>query len=172
MEHNIIFLILKNTPLMVWVLLFFLVKRGLAVSKEKKVDVKKSFIVPTVFIAWGLEKIINGFTYVEADLLTYALLLPVGILIGYLLYNKNQNFFLKDGELFKRKCYLPLIIILVNFLIKYVLNVFLAINQSLIMSFEFNIFYSMISGISVGLFFGGIINTLINRNQFLKLRTN
>lgn len=172
MEHNIIFLVLKNTPLIVWILLFFLVKRGLAVSKEKKVDVKKSFIVPTIFIVWGLENIINEFTYIGADLLSYILILLIGLLIGYFLYKKNQDFFLKDGELFKRKCYLPLIIILVNFLIKYILNVFLAIHPSLIANFEFNICYSMISGLSVGLFFGGITNTLINKKKILYLITN
>lgn len=169
MQQNILFIIISHTPFWVWILLIFLIKRGIGISEDRQINIPKSFIVPTVFIFLGLEKIATKFLYSAFDFVVYLLLVPFGIVIGYIIYKKNQRYFLHQGELYKRKCYLPLIIILVNFMVKYILNVAIGINPSFISNFEFNICYSIICGLSVGLFLGGILNTFVEKKKIIRM---
>ncbi|PFV39523.1 hypothetical protein COL14_31875, partial [Bacillus thuringiensis] len=102
-------------------------------------------------------------------LISYTIFILPGILIGYLLYAKYQFFFKQETVTFRKKCYLPLIIILINFFVKYVLNVTLGIYSSFYDNISFNIIYSAISGLSVGLFFGGIFYTFYIQSKLNKL---
>ncbi|MED1629171.1 hypothetical protein ACFVV6_18235 [Bacillus mycoides] len=148
-----------RTPLWVWVLLFILIKRGIAISQERPINLSKMFLVPMIFMIWGLDKIITKFSYLGYCLISYTIFIFPGILIGYLLYAKYQIFFKQETVTFRKKCYLPLIIILFNFFVKYLLNVTLGVSSSFYNNISFNIIYSAISGLSVGLFFGGIFYT-------------
>lgn len=151
--------IIKHTPIWVWLLLAFLIQRGISNSQEKEVNILKSFPVPGIFILWGLYNIFTSFTYYYYALLVYVLFLCVGVYLGYKLYHKNHRFFVKNGVVFRSENYLPLVVILVNFLIKYALNIYMNIDSEAIHSLGFNILYTCISGTTVGLFFGGILNT-------------
>ncbi|HDR7646898.1 TPA: hypothetical protein QCX74_004126, partial [Bacillus mycoides] len=101
-----------RTPLWVWVLLFILIKRGIAISQERPINLSKMFLVPMIFMIWGLDKIITKFSYLGYCLISYTIFIFPGILIGYLLYAKYQIFFKQETVTFRKKCYLPLIIIL------------------------------------------------------------
>lgn len=157
--------VLMRTPLWVWILLFFLIIRGIAISQERPVNLSKMFIVPIIFMIWGF-KIITQLSHLGYCLISYTIFILLGILIGYLLYKKYQIFFKKEALLFRKKCYLPLVIILVNFFAKYILNIALGISPSFYDNISFNIMYSAISGISVGLFFGGILYTFYIQSKF------
>ncbi|MFD3449309.1 hypothetical protein ACFDTO_32555 [Microbacteriaceae bacterium 4G12] len=157
--------ILLRTPLWVWILLFFLIKRGIAISQERPVHLSKMFLVPIIFMIWGFDKIVTNFSHLGFCLMSYTIFILPGILIGYLLYKKYQTFFKKETVIFREKCYLPLIIILINFFVKYILNVTLGISASFYDNISFNIIYSAISGLSVGLFFGGILYTFNMQSQ-------
>ncbi|MDM5248789.1 DUF6622 family protein [Lysinibacillus sp. G4S2] len=158
MYNNIIEIFLR-TPLWVWILLFILIKRGIAISQERPIHLSKMFLVPFIFMIWGFEKMITQFSYLELCLTSYFLSILPGTLIGYLLYKKYQIFYKQELVIMRKKCYLPLIIILINFMVKYVLNVTLGISPSFYNDISFNIIYSGISGLSIGLFFGGILYT-------------
>ncbi|RFB28222.1 hypothetical protein [Brevibacillus sp. VP] len=151
--------VLMRTPFWVWILLFLLIKRGIAISQERPVNLSKMFIVPVIFMIWGFDKIITQFSHLGYCFISYTIFIFPGILIGYLMYKKYQIFFKKEALIFRKKCYLPLVIILVNFFAKYILNIALEISPSFYDNISFNIIYSAISGISVGLFFGGILYT-------------
>ncbi|SDC84142.1 hypothetical protein SAMN05421663_104278 [Terribacillus halophilus] len=148
-----------RTPIWVWILLFILIKRGIAISQERPVHFTKMFLVPGIFMIWGLDKIITDFPHIIDCMTSYVIFILIGGLIGYSLYKRYQMFFMKDGIMFRTKCYLPLIVILINFAVKYLLNVFLEISPTSINDIIFNIVYSSINGLSVGLFFGGILYT-------------
>lgn len=151
--------VLIKTPLWVWILLFILIKRGIAISQERPINLSKMFLVPLIFMIWGFDKIITQFSHLGYCLISYTIFILPGILIGYLLYKKYQSFFKQETVIFRKKCYLPLAIILVNFFVKYLLNVTLGISPSFYNDISFNIIYSAISGLSVGLFWGGIFYT-------------
>ncbi|MDN9012696.1 hypothetical protein [Brevibacillus laterosporus] len=148
-----------RTPFWVWILLFILIKRGIAISQERPINLSKMFLVPMIFMIWGFDKIITKFSHLGYCLISYTIFILPGILIGYLLYKKYQTFFKQETVIFRKKCYLPLIIILINFFVKYLLNVTLGISSSFYDNILFNIMYSAVSGLSVGLFFGGIFYT-------------
>lgn len=81
-----------RTPLWVWILLFILIKRGIAISQERPINLSKMFLVPMIFMIWGLDKIITKFSYLGYCLISYTIFILPGILIGYLLYAKYQIF--------------------------------------------------------------------------------
>ncbi|PGL12138.1 hypothetical protein CN912_10450 [Bacillus cereus] len=157
--------VLIRTPLWVWILLFILIKRGITISQERPINLSKMFLVPVIFMMWGLEKIINKFSHLGYCLISYTIFILPGILIGYLLYKKYQIYFKQDTVIFRKKCYLPLIIILINFFVKYLLNVTLEVSSSFYDDIAFNVMYSAISGLSVGLFFGGILYTFYMQSK-------
>lgn len=157
--------VLIRTPLWVWILLFILIKRGIAISQERPINLSKMFLVPVIFMMWGLEKIISKFPHLGYCLISYIIFIFPGILIGYLLYKKYQIYFKQGTIIFRKKCYLPLIIILINFFVKYLLNVTLEVSSSFYDDIAFNVMYSAISGLSVGLFFGGILYTFYMQSK-------
>lgn len=157
--------VLIRTPLWVWILLFILIKRGIAISQERPINLSKMFLVPVIFMMWGLEKIISQFSHLGYCLISYTIFILPGILIGYLLYKKYQIYFKQETVIFRKKCYLPLIIILINFFVKYLLNVNLEVSSSSYDDIAFNVMYSAISGLSVGLFFGGILYTFYMQSK-------
>lgn len=154
-----------HTPFWIWVLLLILVKRGFSATKDCRICIQKACILPIIFTFWGLEKIFYGFTYTMTSFMTYACFMGVGTLAGVALYS-TQKFFLKDNILFRAGSFVPLFVILTNFSIKYCLNVLMYIHPHLIQELQFNICYSSISGFSVGLFIGGIINILKNKRKY------
>jgi hypothetical protein len=156
--------IFTNTPLWVWFILAFLLKRGVSATKDNPVHLVKSLIVPFVFILWGLEKVFTRFEFPLMIIMTYLIFILMGVIFSYYLY-RNRRFYLKNNVLFQTGSYIPLIVMLFNFLVKYILNVSLAVSPHLYHTFAFNIFYGLICGFTVGLFFGNILRILKVRER-------
>ncbi|EAV38850.1 DUF6622 family protein [Oenococcus oeni] len=161
---KIIFQIVNKTPFWVWVVLVILIKRGTALTVESPVSLKRSCTMPVIFIIWGLDTIVNQFGNPNVLLDFYVVFLIPGFFLSYLLY-KNKSFYIKNGLLMQEGSVIPLIVMLVNFLIKYLLNVILATRPILYNDFQFNIFYGCICGFTIGLFFGGIFKSMQAKKQ-------
>ena len=156
--------IFTNTPLWVWFILAFLLKRGVSATKDNPVHLVKSLIVPFVFILWGLEKVFTRFEFPLMIIMTYLIFILMGVIFSYYLY-RNRRFYLKNNVLFQTGSYIPLIVMLFNFLVKYILNVSLAVSTLLYLCFDFIFFYVLICGFTVGLFFGNILRILKVRER-------
>lgn len=154
---NIISEIVRETPFYVWVIFIFLLKRGIKASKDGEISLSKMFIMPSVFIIWGLEKLLTNFSYLGISMISYIICMSFGALISYYLYSKYRNLYIKDGSLRRTGSYLPMTIMMTNFFVKYLLNVAMSVNPLLCNTLSFNIIYSLLSGFSVGLFIGGIL---------------
>lgn len=150
--HITITQIILHTPSWVWLLFVLLVLMGIRNSQERAVNFLRMFIAPLIFITWGLRTIITTFPQLGLTLTSYIVFIIPGFLIGYLLNKRYQSFFRKGSVVFKKKGYLPLIIVLLNFIVKYVLNVMLVFYNDTL----FHLIYSSTNGLTVGLFFGGI----------------
>ncbi|EEI19693.1 hypothetical protein HMPREF0497_1530 [Lentilactobacillus buchneri ATCC 11577] len=161
---KIVFQIIHKTPFWVWVVLVILIKRGTALTVESPVSLKRACIMPAIFIVWGLNTIIYQFGNPNVLLNFYVVSLIPGFFLSYLLY-KNQSFYIKNGLLMQEGSIIPLIVMMLNFLIKYFLNVVLATRPILYNDFRFNIFYGCICGFTIGLFFGGIFKTMQVKKQ-------
>ncbi|MEK4677359.1 MULTISPECIES: hypothetical protein [Bacillus] len=163
-----IFEIVKHTPIWVWLLFYFLLSRGIAASQEREVNISQSLIVPGIFILWGIYNIFANFSFRFYAFLLYIIFLGIGTFLGYKLYSRKHRFFLKNGILFRSKNYLPLMVILINFIIKYALNTYMHINTDAIHSLDFIFLYTITSGTTAGLFCGGIINTHQQKKKLLE----
>lgn len=162
---NIIAEIISGTPFYVWILLIFLLKRGLNSAKDGEISFPKMFIVPLIFMVWGLEKLFTGFSYLNIAMILYIIFMCLGLLISYFLYSRYRKLYIKNNSLYKTGTYLPLIFIIVNFFVKYILNVALSINPSLYSTLYFSALYSLLCGFSVGLFIGGILQAYTAYSQ-------
>lgn len=160
-----IFEIINNTPFWVWVVLVILIKRGLSLINDSPASIGRSIIMPFIFVIWGLNTVVNKFASPNTLLSFYLVALILGFLFSYLLYMR-RSFYVEDGQLIQEGSALPLVIMLTNFLVKYILNVILAIHPVLYAQMNFNIFYGIVSGFTVGLFFGAFIKRLRQRNNF------
>ncbi len=162
---NIIAEVISGTPFYVWILLIFLLKRGLNSAKDGEVSFPKMFIVPLIFMVWGLEKLFTGFSYLNIAMIFYIIFMCFGLLISYFLYSRYRKLYIKDNSLYKTGTYLPLIFVIVNFFVKYLLGVALSINPSLYGTLYFSTLYSLLCGFSVGLFIGGILQAYTASSQ-------
>jgi hypothetical protein len=162
---NYLLAIITGTPIYVWVILVFLVGRGLSLRKDGPVSIKKSLLMPVIFIVWGLWNVIAGFAFPLPALMVYIISAAVGTGFGYLLYSSTQRFEVRGGVFFRLGNPVPLVVIVTNFIVKYALNVCIAVNPQLLGNLEFNIAYCVASGLAVGLFIGGIRNTVGSRKQ-------
>lgn len=165
MSISVFIKIIENTPFWVWILFAILIRRGIALNHDGAVSLKKSLIVPSIFILWGVERIFFGFSYPLRSFIVYVLVLMVGSYVGYLLYSYTQNFYFSNGIFMRKGSLVQLWVILINFVIKYILNVSINLNPSLLSNSNFNLSYSVIAGFTVGIFLGGIINTVLIRKR-------
>lgn len=163
---NIIVQILSHTPVWVWIILLILIKRGISLQKDSPVSLAKSFIMPTIFILWGLDTIATKFHFPLYILTTYLLCLVLGACASLYLY-RNKRFYIQNNVLMQSGSKLPLCIMMSNFCIKYCLNVLLSTHSSLYSLLSFNIIYGIISGFTVGLFFGGIIKSVQAKTRLI-----
>ncbi len=156
---NIISEVFSQTPFYVWVIFIYLLKRGIKASRDGELSLPKMFIMPSIFIIWGLEKLLTNFSYIGISMIFYSICMCFGTLISYYLYSRYRKIYIKDGSLYKTGSYLSITIMMTNFFAKYLLNVAMAVNPLLYSTLFFNILYSLLSGFSVGLFIGGILQS-------------
>lgn len=155
---NIIGQILSHTPIWVWIILIILIKRGIALQIDSPVSIAKGAIMPAIFILWGLNTIVTQFHYPLYLIVVYCLCLGCSAYTSLYIY-RNKRFYVQNSVLMQSGSNIPLSIMMSNFCIKYCLNVLLSMQPSLYSVFGFNIIYGIISGFTVGLFFGGLIKS-------------
>lgn len=163
MQHtnaiSIIASTLKGTPTYVWILFIVLVSRGIKSSEKSPVDLSKSLIAPGIFMIWGLYNIATKFNNIAVNLLVFLLVLALGSFLGFNLYKRFQKIFIDKNVIYKSKCLLPVFMVIINFILKYFLNIIIAVKPLLKTQLSFTIIYCGLSGLTVGLFLGGVLYT-------------
>lgn len=149
--------VIRRTPFYVWVIMVLLIMRGLNASRDNVLSFPKMLIFPAVFILWGLEKVVESFAFPGLSILAYAGLGCVGAPAGYVLYCRFRSFYQKDGLIYRTGTYMPMAVMMSNFLVKYGFNVAMSIDPGVYKSLSFNLCYSMVGGFLVGLSIGGIL---------------
>lgn len=163
---NFIEAILKGTPFWFWIILIYVIKKGLDYRKEGVVSVKRAFLIPVIFIGGGIAQSF-GLGYQLDSLMTYLAALIVGACFGIVLYSANQTFYMKDNVFTRRGSWLPMFIILANFIVKDFFNVYLSLDANILSSLTFNIVYSILAGLVGGLILGGALNTVRKKKTMM-----
>lgn len=149
--------IFMKTPIYAWVILVLLIKRGLSAARGGALSFRNMMIFPAVFIIWGLEKIVTSFVFPWEAISFYVLMAALGAAAGQSIYTKYRTIYEKEGKFYRSGTYMPLAVMMINFLTKYVFNVAMSINPALYSSIGFNMLYAAVCGFSVGLTIGGLV---------------
>lgn len=149
--------VVKRTPFYVWIILVLLIMRGLNASRDNELSLPRMLIFPTVFIVWALEEVVAHFGFPGMSILVYAVFAVVGAPAGYVLYSHFRHFYQKDRVIYRTGTYMPMFVMMANFIVKYALNIAMSINPGVYGSMGFNLFYSLMCGFMVGLSLGGIL---------------
>ena len=74
----LVLLVLENTPVWVWVLLAFLIYRGIVALNPRAVDPRRALVLPIVFLVWAIVDFVVSQRRDRAMHVVY----PAGSLVG------------------------------------------------------------------------------------------
>jgi hypothetical protein len=149
-------------PIYAWVILGYMALRCYKTTQDSEVSMLKALIVPGVFTILGLLSIFTEFKYLNVALASYVVFAVLGTFIGYQLYSRTAHFFYKDGKLMKQGSFVPMFVMIINGVVKFAEKIMIGFHPVLLGQMHFNIFYGIVAGVTVGLFFGGLINTYLS----------
>ncbi|WP_412059099.1 DUF6622 family protein [Bartonella sp. DGB2] len=158
-----LFNILSGTPLWVWILLFFLITRGIVALNDREMEINRLFLLPLIFLFWGGSDVINELVFPRWGVLSMLAGLMIGATIGWSLWSATPRLRIKEGTdlIIRPGTPLTLIFILIAFVIKFTLIVFLNVEPDLKYAFGFNLLFGILSGLTDGVFWGGTLNLYI-----------
>lgn len=148
-------LIVSHTPLWVWVLLAFLVSRGVAAFKPQPTSLGRLAVVPALFTAWGVWSLTARYPDAWQAWALWLVGLALGTCIGWmLLRHVHMHVDPASGALWRGADYSLLPLLLVTFLVKYGFEVAFAMSPTLIADAGFRAAYLLLSGGLSGIFVG------------------
>ncbi|KMJ43353.1 DUF6622 family protein [Xenorhabdus khoisanae] len=156
--------ILKDTPLWVWLLFAFLIKRGVNALYDRKIRIERLFFLPILFFIWGGYNVLNETVFTNVALLMFILGILAGAVVGWMLW-RNQPRLRKEsgsGLIIRSGTPLTLILMLAVFIVKFIISAMSGVNPALLHSFNFNLMFGFVSGLSDGVFWGGTLNLFIH----------
>ncbi|WP_375666894.1 hypothetical protein [Bartonella sp. CL26QHWL] len=158
-----LFNILTGTPLWAWILLIFLIARGIIALKDRETKVYRLFLLPLVFLFLGASDVINQLAFPRWGAIAMLAGLMIGFGVGWLLWRATARLKIKEGTdlIIRHGTPLTLIFILIAFVIKFTLIVFLKIEPDLKYAFDFNLLFGLLSGFTGGVLWGGTLNLYI-----------
>lgn len=155
--------VFMNVPVWVWLILLFLIYRGVSALKPRQRPVKRLFIVPLIFFIIGVIHLDDVLLYTA--LLFYVLSMFLFCFIRILLlwgrkisvsYDKSTCSVMMPGSSF------TLLLVLGVFLFKFIASFLLAEYPNLSNDLFFSIIYGAGAGIATGLSWGGLIYVFLS----------
>ena len=148
--------ILSHTPLWVWVLLAFLISRGLVALQPREVAPRRMLIIPVVFLIWGLVGIYGAGDNALLKAAAFLVLLAIGGVGGRWLgsISPSPKWVPESGMLAMPGSVMPLILICVAFAVKYAGSVALAIGDDPLFRANLAIAMAGAGGLFAGMFWG------------------
>lgn len=153
--------LISHTPIWIWVLLAFLITRGVAAMKPGKTSLSALAVVPVLFTAWGLWSIIHRYDGSWDVWGEWLLGIVVGMGAGWmLLRHVKLSVNLPTGTLWRSADYSLLPLLLVTFAVKYGFESALAVSPALGNADGFRVAYLVLSGGFTGIFIGRYLRYL------------
>ena len=148
--------ILSNTPLWVWVLLAFVISRGIAALQPREVAPSRVLIIPLVFLIWGLVGIFGAGESAAVKAAAFLVGLALGAVGGrwLALASPSPSLIPASGRLAMPGSVAPLILICLAFAIKYTGSAALAISDEPVFRAQLAIALAGVGGMFAGLFWG------------------
>jgi hypothetical protein len=149
--------ILSETPPWVWVLLVYLLWRGVRALRPREVGIGRMLILPLIFLGWGLYAIFSDQPDWPVALTAFVVTLGLGIGAGWLenLRLPPARYVAGSRRIRRPGTATTLVLIVASFLSKYALSVALAIHPGLGAQVGFATLSGGVPGLIDGLFWGG-----------------
>jgi len=152
---NLLQQLLWQTPIWVWVLLAFLVSRGIAAMRSGQTSLRKLAIVPALFSVWGIWSISHRYGGSPLAWGEWLAGICAGAAVGWLLLRRaTLTVDASTGTLWRSADYSLLPLLLVTFVIKYGFETALAVAPGLSSNAGFSAAYLLLSGGFTGIFIG------------------
>ncbi len=151
--------ILSHTPVWVWFLFLFLVSRGVKALKPRKISPQRMLMLPLIFFVWAIYSIFVELKEWHFAFIAFTLCLILGIVFGSLLAQQQPRAWLDNSTklIYRPGSPLPLILVCISFLLKYMLSVILAHRPDYASTPSFCTLYGAVSGIVDGIFWGATL---------------
>jgi len=147
--------IILNTPAWVWVLLAFLVYRGILASLDREVSLKRLLIIPVIMLALSVQGIVSTFGITPATALSWLPFIAIGAALAWSLFRRDSVTALPAKEaVFQRGSWMPLALMMGIFLTKYAVGVTLALQPNHAHELLFAVSVCALYGLFNGLFIG------------------
>ncbi|MDG2507320.1 DUF6622 family protein [Stenotrophomonas maltophilia] len=144
-----------QTPIWVWLLLAFLITRGIAAMKPGETSLQKLAIVPALFAAWGAWSISHRFGTSLTAWSEWLAGIATGAALAWPLLNRLKlTLDRSTGKLWRNADFSLLPLLLITFLVKYGFEVAFAVSPSLTANAGFSAAYLLLAGGFTGLFIG------------------
>ncbi len=158
--------IIKNTPIWVFVLFILLLFLGYTQTKNRKINLKRIFILPIAMICLSIFSIISAFGIIKISLFLWLIGNVIAFFIGVKLisyenvkYDNIQKVYYIPGS------WTPMILILIIFFLKYFIGVITALELPIRNEIEFIIIISLLYGLISGVFLARSI--VVSKTRFL-----
>ncbi|WP_340620615.1 DUF6622 family protein [Xenorhabdus siamensis] len=157
-------IIIKDTPIWVWILLIFLIMRGINALSDREMSIERIFLLPTVFLFWGSHSVLTEtyFSYLSFIMMITGLV--SGITIGWILWRSQPRLREKPEStlIIRPGTPLTLIMISITFVSKFIMTTLLSISPMFLHSLYYNLLFGLVSGLLDGIFWGGAMNLFIS----------
>ncbi|MBD2791238.1 DUF6622 family protein [Xenorhabdus szentirmaii] len=155
---------IKDTPVWVWILLVFLINRGIKALSDREMRVERLFLLPLLFLVWGVHNVLYETHFSDLSLMMMGLGLIVGVAFGWILWKSQPRLKEKEGStlIIWPGTPLTLLLIVVTFVIKFILAAMLSIHPTLRDSLNYNLLFGSVTGILDGIFWGGTLNVFMS----------
>lgn len=148
-------LFVSHTPIWVWVLLAFLVTRGINAMKPGETSLSKLAIVPALFTVWGVWSINARYPASWEAWALWVVGIAAGAGIGWILLRRLKLWVEPStGKLWRGADYSLLPLLLITFVVKYGFESALAMSPALAADGGFRAAYLLLSGGFTGIFIG------------------
>lgn len=151
-----ILIMIKSTPAWVWLLLAFLLYRGIKALSPRTMTPRRMLVLPIVFFVWALVGIFFELRNLPVALPVFAATLALGGALGWQLALRQPRASLDSasGLVHRPGSAMTLVLICIGFSLKYALSVFLARHPGLGGTPSFCALYGAVSGVVDGTFWG------------------
>jgi len=145
--------IIQHTPVWVWGLLVALVAFGLSQARDRAVSLVRMTILPLVLLALSFSGVISTFAHATIAILAWGVGVAAAIALGRrFLRVRGASWSSETGLLYVPGSWLPLVLMVALFLIKYGVGVTLAVNPAMAADTTFGAVCGLAYGSFSGLF--------------------
>ena len=165
--------ILKRTPLWVFVLFFVLLVYGYSQSKSRRVSGRRIAILPAAMILLSFFGVVFAFNIAPVGLISWGIGVWVSIWLGTsFAVPHNVTYSTETQSFFVPGSWLPLILMMAIFSIKYVVGVILARQLPIANTLIFSGSVSFLYGFFGGLFLSRALVVWSSRSRPIEITSN